>query len=267
MLSGAFYAGVTAFLAVTAQAVSNISVPNAITAGTSTTINFPNANSTSYKVYLAATVPGYAEGLSCYLINSTIIPYSGITVNIPACVGPSAPNYYSIAVQAPCADPIYSAQFDFLGGNGTITDYERSLGGAPLWFAAQLPCTAYDCARRCAQQGYPADLSGDGAYANMTGCIKACPGVSGEPPSPCPPLAGNGTSAIPRSPPATGCPYANATAAARAASSTSSSLISPSSQPVSPVLRAGTGSAAKNVAAGVVAAMVASATTLASEIL
>ncbi|KAF2239379.1 hypothetical protein EV356DRAFT_172031 [Viridothelium virens] len=187
-----------------AQALSNITVASSITGDTSASITYSNGDSSTYKVYLAATVPGYPEGPSCYLLNSTTLPSSGLNITIPASVGPSATNYYSIALApsnpSSSSSPSspsglsYSPQFDFVGGTGTISDYEKHLGGAPLWYASQLPCTAYDCARHCAQEGYPDDLHGDGAYTLMNACIEACPGVTGGPPTSGPPLSGGNAS-------------------------------------------------------------------------
>ncbi|KAL9095657.1 MAG: hypothetical protein Q9165_002089 [Trypethelium subeluteriae] len=228
-----------------AQALGNITVANSITGDIPASVTYSDADSSTYKVYLAATVPGYPQGPSCtlvpcpfpmshrrsihtdpiktptgYLLNSTTLPPSGLNITIPASVGPSAPNYYSIALapsSSSSSGPIsYSAQFDFLGGTGTISDYEKHLGGAPLWYASQLPCTAYNCARTCAQEGYPDDLHGDGAYTLMNACIEACPGVTGGPPTPYPPGQGGNassttTTAAPSAGPSAGPGGVNAT--------------------------------------------------------
>lgn len=67
MVSGALFAAMAASLAMTVQAISNVAVSSSITAGTPTTVTYSDAGSGTYQVYLAATVPGYAEGLSCKL--------------------------------------------------------------------------------------------------------------------------------------------------------------------------------------------------------
>ncbi|KAG9723803.1 hypothetical protein KCU73_g13604, partial [Aureobasidium melanogenum] len=67
------------------------------------------------------------------------------------------------------------------GASGNYSEYENKLNGAPLWDANSLPCTAYDCARNCAQDSYPKDMiPGSDASNTMRACIMKCPGVEAE---------------------------------------------------------------------------------------
>lgn len=72
----------------------------------------------------------------------------------------------------------YSNKFSFTGGTANTTEYEKHLDGSPFWDADDLPCSAYECARECADASYPDDLTDKTAYNTMTECINACPGVS-----------------------------------------------------------------------------------------
>lgn len=70
--------------------------------------------------------------------------------------------------------------FNLTGGTGVPSEYETHLGGAPFWDADDLPCSAYNCARQCAQASYPDDLTEQSAYNTMKTCILACPNVSAD---------------------------------------------------------------------------------------
>ncbi|KAH9826506.1 hypothetical protein Tdes44962_MAKER00469 [Teratosphaeria destructans] len=166
-----------ASLAVTANALDGIVVPDTIAADTSFNATFENGNSDLYRVYLAAALAG-ATGPTCYLMNSTDLT-SPVNLSIPASVGPSA-SYYSIAVAdiTTSQGATYSNRFNFTGGTGNYTDYENHLGGAAFWNADDLPCSSYECARQCAQASYPDDLTDTTAYDTMKSCILKCPGVS-----------------------------------------------------------------------------------------
>lgn len=165
-----------AFLA-TANALDGIVVPATIQAGSSFKATFKNGNSDKYRVYLAASLTG-SNGPTCYLINSTSLS-SPVELTIPPVAGPSA-DYYTIAVAdlTSSQGPTYSNAFNLTHGNGTYTDYEKHLGGAPFWDADALPCGSYDCARVCAQASYPNDLTDANAYETMQNCILECPGVA-----------------------------------------------------------------------------------------
>jgi hypothetical protein len=133
------------------------------------------------------TPPGWGTGPACYLVNSSSISTTSVTVQVPASVGPSGSQYYSISYMQFNTDPNseysssgfgYSSTFTFSGGTGAWSDYEKS--GHSVFSADDLPCTAYDCARQCLQKYYPADVSEDDmtGYKSAYGCYKACPGVS-----------------------------------------------------------------------------------------
>ncbi|KAK1034309.1 hypothetical protein LTS16_015521 [Friedmanniomyces endolithicus] len=172
-----------ASLALAAHALDGLTVPSSIAADTEFQATFQNGNSDNYRVYLAASLAG-TNGPTCYLQNSTSLS-SPLTLTIPASVGPPA-NYYSIAI-ADLADlspssnsPAtysYSNHFALTASNGNYTPYEQHLGGAPFWDANALPCSSYACARQCAQAGFPGDLSDQGAWEVMKGCILGCAGV------------------------------------------------------------------------------------------
>ncbi|KAK3657730.1 hypothetical protein LTR56_002108 [Elasticomyces elasticus] len=166
----------TAVFAV-AQALDGVTVPSTVAADNEFQATFQNANSDSYRVYLAASLVG-ANGPTCYLQNSTSLS-SPVSLTIPSSVGPSA-GYYSIAIAdlTTSGGPTYSNRFNLTGGTGNYTEYESHLGGAPFWDADDLPCSSYECARQCAQAGYPTDLTDNGAYETMRACILKCPGVS-----------------------------------------------------------------------------------------
>ncbi|KAK3626170.1 hypothetical protein LTR56_019958 [Elasticomyces elasticus] len=158
-------AALTAIFAM-ARALDGITVPSTVAADNEFQATFQNANSDSYRVYLAAS------------LNSTSLS-SPVSLTIPASVGPSA-GYYSIAIAdlTMSGGPTYSNRFNLTGGTGNYTEYEKHLGGAPFWDADDLPCSSYECARQCAQAGYPTDLTDNGAYETMRACILKCPGVS-----------------------------------------------------------------------------------------
>lgn len=122
-------------------------------------------------------------------MNSTDLS-SPVTLTIPASVGPSA-DYYSIAIADITTGQAstYSNTFNFTGGTGNYTEYESHLGGAPFWDANDLPCSSYDCARGCAQAGYPDDLTEDSAYQTMKSCFLKCNDVTPAPRLTAPALA------------------------------------------------------------------------------
>ncbi|KAK0277911.1 hypothetical protein LTR35_009748 [Friedmanniomyces endolithicus] len=168
-----------ASLTITAQALDGLTVPNTIAADTEFQATFQNGNSDNYRVYLAASLAG-TNGPTCYLQNSTSLS-SPLNLTIPASVGPPA-SYYSIAIADPTTSSSpstysYSNHFALTASNGNYTPYEQHLGGAPFWDANALPCSSYACARGCAQAGFPGDLSDQGAWEVMKGCILGCAGV------------------------------------------------------------------------------------------
>lgn len=97
-------------------------------------------------------------------------------------MGPEA-SYYSIGVSdvdsdSDADDIVYSNRFTFTGGTANYSQYETHLNGDPFWDADSLPCTAYACARKCADASYPDDLSDSTAYDTMKKCIQNCDGVT-----------------------------------------------------------------------------------------
>lgn len=116
--------------------------------------------------------------LSGYLVNSTELSDS-INVTIPPGVGPSA-DYYSIGIAdlSTGQKATFSNRFNLTNATGEYSDYEDALGGSPFWSADDLPCSAYSCARDCAQASYPDDLTDTDAYDTMKLCILKCNGVT-----------------------------------------------------------------------------------------
>ena len=116
-----------------------------------------------------------------WLSNSTTLSATN-NFTIPAEVGPDA-TYYSIGVgevdsDADSKDIDFSNRFTFTGGSANYSEYEKKLNGDPFWDADSLPCTAYACARECADASYPDDLTDPKAYDTMKKCINTCPGVT-----------------------------------------------------------------------------------------
>ncbi|KAK5134170.1 hypothetical protein LTR08_006830 [Meristemomyces frigidus] len=171
------YAALAASLIASVHALNGIVVPGTVAANTPFNATFQNGGSDSYRVYLSAALAG-VNGPTCYLVHSTDL-LSPVSITIPAAVGPSA-DYYSIGIAdlTTKEGPTFSNLFNFTGGTGNYTEYEQHLGGAPFWDANSLPCSSYECARVCAQAGYPDDLSQGAAYKTMMSCILKCPGVS-----------------------------------------------------------------------------------------
>lgn len=114
-----------------------------------------------------------------WLTNSTTLSLTS-NLTVPGEVGPSA-SYYSIGigkVGGDTDDIDYSNRFTFTGGTANYTEYETDLKGDPFWDADSLPCSAYACARKCADASYPDDLTDSKAYNTMKDCINKCPGVT-----------------------------------------------------------------------------------------
>ena len=175
--SAAYYGALLASLPTAILALNGIVVPPTIQAESQFKATFLDSNSDKYRVFLAAA-PAGVNGPTCYLTNSTSLS-SPIDLTIPASVGPSA-DYYSIAISdlTTSQASTYSNTFNFTGGTGVPTEYEQHLDGAPFWNANDLPCSAYECARKCAMASYPADLTEGSAENTMKTCILKCPGVT-----------------------------------------------------------------------------------------
>jgi hypothetical protein len=175
-------------------AFSKISVPSVITAGVSAQIKLTRAawdfQYDSYRVYLAMAPPNLVFTPICYLLNSSSTQTVDFSVTIPASVGPSGSQYYSIAVrefnQNPSIGPgvssfQYSSNITFTGGKGSLSTYETS--GHIVYDADSLPCIAYDCARNCSQKYNPPTVvqfvigSDYSAYESTYDCIGQCPSV------------------------------------------------------------------------------------------
>jgi len=174
-----------------AQMSQDIAIQTQITAGVDTqgTISAAAINDGTfdqYRVYLAATPPGWGTGPICTLVNSSSTKDSTISVNIPASVGPSG-DFYSLSYVLINTSPNatndatesgfgYSNTFDLEGATGNWSQYE--LSGHTVGNADDIPCTAFDCARQCSQKFYPANVGNDDSSYNSTyNCILKCPGV------------------------------------------------------------------------------------------
>lgn len=110
---------------------------------------------------------------------------TAVNLTIPADFGPNG-DFYSISTRDLAdsdtdASYVFSNAFNLTGASGNYSEYENKLNGAPLWDANSLPCSAYDCARNCAQDSYPKDMiPGSDAFNSMRACIMKCPGVEKE---------------------------------------------------------------------------------------
>ncbi|KAI4728567.1 hypothetical protein E4T49_03638 [Aureobasidium sp. EXF-10728] len=170
-----------------ARAIDTITVPDVITADVAFTLTVTPKDTTpgNYRIYLDTTPPGYAGGQSCYLKNMTSTDITAVNLTIPANFGPNG-DFYSISTRDLSdsdtdASYVFSNAFNLTGASGNYSEYENKLNGAPLWDANSLPCTAYDCARNCAQDSYPKDMiPGSDAFNTMRACIMKCPGVEKE---------------------------------------------------------------------------------------
>ncbi|KAG9518188.1 hypothetical protein KCU93_g8483, partial [Aureobasidium melanogenum] len=170
-----------------ARAIDTITVPDIITADQPFTLTVTPKDDTpgNYRIYLDTTPPGYAGGQSCYLKNMTSTDITAVNLTIPANIGPNG-DFYSISTRDLSdsdtdASYVFSNAFNLTGASGNYSEYENKLNGAPLWDANSLPCTAYDCARNCAQDSYPKDMiPGSDASNTMRACIMKCPGVEAE---------------------------------------------------------------------------------------
>ncbi|KAG9959448.1 hypothetical protein KCU61_g7394, partial [Aureobasidium melanogenum] len=170
-----------------ARAIDTITVPDLITADVPFTLAVTPKDDTpgNYRIYLDTTPPGYAGGQSCYLKNMTSTAITAVNLTIPANFGPNG-DFYSISTRDLSdsdtdASYVFSNAFNLTGASGNYSEYENKLNGAPLWDANSLPCTAYDCARNCAQGSYPKDMiPGSDAFNTMRACIMKCPGVEAE---------------------------------------------------------------------------------------
>lgn len=192
------------------QAFDSITVPSTIAADTDFKLTLVNDISTgsssfdaqfaNFRVYLSDTPPGWGSGPVCYLVNSTAIATTSLTLQIPASVGPSDSSSpgYTISVMEfnpPGEDGPsgfeYSNNFAFTGGTGVWSEYETS--GYGIGDADNIPCTAYGCARNCSQTYYPENTldtedspdcqSFNAALAAAKStyeCVAACPGVTYE---------------------------------------------------------------------------------------
>jgi len=186
-----------------AHSFDEIAVPSTIAAGTDAQLSIVNdisigsssfdAGFADFRVYLSTTPPGWGSGPVCWLVNSTKISTTEVTINIPASVGPDA-DTYMITTMEFNPDPDmdgpsgfqYTKDFSFTGGTGFWSEYETS--GHGIGDADNIPCTAYACARNCSQAFYPANAADDDndsnaditPYKNTYECVAACPGVTYE---------------------------------------------------------------------------------------
>jgi hypothetical protein len=145
----------------------------------------------TYRIYLAIVAPSstnipHSLEPSCYLVNATSINETAPEIVIPPSVGQDGTSY-SIVTMEYSTDPHgarpsgyeYSTEFQLLNTSGTWTRAEMH-GAVPL-FPDLLPCTAYDCARGCMQQYYPANVNGtfgEAGFQDTYVCVANCSGVA-----------------------------------------------------------------------------------------
>ena len=174
-------------------AFEKLSFPSTVTADTDAKLQITNDLSSgassfdamfdSFRVYLSISAPGWGSGPSCYLVNSSAIATTELTLQIPASVGPDASSYSIVTMefnQNPYADGPsgfeYSNDFAFTNGTGAWSKAE--LAGQGVADPDNVPCSAYNCARNCSQAFYPANVNNTDAYKSTYECTAACPGVT-----------------------------------------------------------------------------------------
>ena len=73
----------------------------------------------------------------------------------------------------------YSNNFALTNATGVPTEYEKQLQGAPFYDANHLPCEAYGCARKCANELYSKGQDQPKEFASdMKACMLDCGGVT-----------------------------------------------------------------------------------------
>ncbi|KAH8803647.1 hypothetical protein F5884DRAFT_904142 [Xylogone sp. PMI_703] len=177
------------------RAIDNIQFPSVVTAGKPTTLTIngsPSSDDTAYRVSLIITPPGGPESSDtnavCWLVNSTSIDTTTLSVTIPADVGPSG-EYYALAVTALTADGdsdfrYTDGGFKLEGGKATFSPAElMNTAGTSFGNDAVIPCTSYNCVRDCVR-----DVDFE-SFANMSDqeieaetkkayeCMAACPNI------------------------------------------------------------------------------------------
>jgi len=176
------------------HAFNGISIASTVVANTTTNVTISNdlgsphsfdSEYDSYRLYLSITPPGWAEGPTCYLVNSSAIAVTTQSVEIPASIGENGEHYAIVAMEFN-QDPDalgpsqfeYSGEFTLTNGTGQWSQYE--LYGAEIGNPNYLPCSAYNCARTCAQKFYPdnTDTTNATAYETTYNCIANCTGTS-----------------------------------------------------------------------------------------
>jgi hypothetical protein len=135
------------------HAFNGISIASTVTANTTTNVTISNDLGTphsfdseydSYRLYLSITPPGWAEGPTCYLVNSSAIAVTSQSVEIPASVGENGEHYAIVAMEFN-QDPNalgpsqfeYSGEFTLTNATGTWSQYE--LYGAEIGNPNYLP--------------------------------------------------------------------------------------------------------------------------------
>jgi hypothetical protein len=179
------------------NAFSSISIPSTVNANQTVMVTVANDLSssgsssfdrqfTTYRLYLAIIAPSSSKipnspEPSCYLVNATSISTTSLAVVIPPTVGPDGTSYHIVTMEystRPHAAPPTGYEFSsiFTLYNTTSSWSAPDLHGDFPLFPDLLPCHAYDCARRCLADAYPANLNSS-SFASTYACTAACPGV------------------------------------------------------------------------------------------
>jgi hypothetical protein len=122
------------------HAFNSISIASIVVANSTTNITIDNdlgtphsfdAEYDSYRLYLSITPPGWAEGPTCYLVNSSAVTVTTQSVDIPSSIGENGEHYAIVAMEfnqdLNALGPSqfeYSSEFTLTNGTGTWSQYE-----------------------------------------------------------------------------------------------------------------------------------------------
>ena len=191
------YAVLLLYSSSSALAFQSIDTPSSVDAGTDFQVTINNdlgspesidASFEDYRIYLSIISPNSTHERSsgvpaCYLVNSTSVGVTNVTIQIPASVGPSGAKTYAIAAMefdanGTLSEFVYSPAFVLTGGSGGWTQLE--LDGRMVGNADSIPCSAYDCSRQCSQKFYNETIDARAIedYHNTYNCWVSCQGTT-----------------------------------------------------------------------------------------
>jgi hypothetical protein len=180
----------------------DIVVPSTVAAGTdmrittNTTMLESDTEFDKYSLFLSIDPPNktmpHPSFMACYFYKALALNLTDLITSMPASAGPSG-SYYTVTALAYSGDPnshqnaygcnfpdleTGSESFDFTGGTSNFTQFETDVLHPPgdFW---NIPCSSYDCVRKCNQAGSP-DNNKDfpNNYHSTYQCIATCPGIT-----------------------------------------------------------------------------------------